>query len=43
MSRFPKAIAQWGSCVTGRGYQWLTGNEYSKTTGASGDAYPRVN
>lgn len=43
MSRFPAAIAQWGSCVTGRGYQWATGSEYSKTTGASGTTNPRVN
>jgi hypothetical protein len=43
MSRFPAAIVQWGSCITGRGYQWLTGSEYSKTTGRSGGANPRVN
>jgi hypothetical protein len=43
LSWFPSAIVQWGACVTGRGYQYLTGNEYSKTTGASGGANPRVN
>lgn len=43
IKNFPAAIAQWGACVTGRGYQYLTGSEYSKTTGASGNAYPRVN
>lgn len=43
MKNFPAAIVQWGACVTGRGYAWLTGSEYSKTTGASGNANPRVN
>lgn len=42
MSRFPAAIVQWGGCITGRGTQAASANEYSKTTGASGSAYPRV-
>ena len=42
LSRFPAAIVQWGSCVTGRGSQGASANVKSKTTGYTGGANPRV-
>ena len=42
MSKFPAAIVQWGKCIAGKGYQYLSGTERSKSTGAQGGANPRV-
>jgi hypothetical protein len=42
LGSFGAAIVQWGKCIAGKGAQYITGNEYSKWTGAQRSAYPRV-
>jgi hypothetical protein len=43
MSYFPCALVQWGGCVTGRGWSYVSSWVYSKTLGAWGSTGRRVN
>ena len=43
LSVFPKAIVQWGSCIAGKGINYVGASIHSKSTGSNGSSSDRTN